>query len=303
MNPNTSILSKLIDEDFDLETKEGSRWGTTDLHSSLVLDKEKGIFFWNSQNVVGDSLVYLTKVRGYSFEKAKEYLKKFKDYSGDFVYSIQSGKEDVVVYPKLVDVFFDMGKEARKYFYNRGLTDHTIDTFRLGFYNGFNTVPIIESASLRNFQLRKDDPKIIRMYYKNLEPLLFNVDILALTKTAYVTEGPVDAMVMVQNGFPAVCSTVAGYFNPTWTGKFVNQKEIFILYDNDSAGRSEAIKVAKVLGEYRCKVYCFQDFEDYGYDPVDFFRDGKSSELIEKNAKYIFEMGEYNKNGRPRKTQ
>jgi len=86
-----------------------------------------------------------------------------------------------------------------------------------------------------------------------------------------------------------------------------NQKEIFILYDNDSAGRSEAIKVAKVLGEYRCKVYCFQDFEDYGYDPVDFFRDGKSSdylkELIEKNAKYIFEMGEYNKNGRPRKTQ
>jgi len=71
MNTNAEILSNLINQDFGLISKEGSRWGKSEEHSSLVLDKERGIFYWNSEGVVGDPLVYLTKVRRLTFEDAK----------------------------------------------------------------------------------------------------------------------------------------------------------------------------------------------------------------------------------------
>lgn len=297
MNPNAQILSKLIDEDFDLNTRDGSRWGNTEDHSSLVLDKERGIFFWNSKGIVGDPLVYLTKVRGLSFERAREYLRDFKEFSGSFVYTIHNEKEDVVVYPKLVDIFFEDGatdKSRRDYFYRRGLTDNTIDRFRLGWYNDFSMIPYFVEGTFRNFQMRRDDgKKVIRHYYKSVGALLFNSDILKVTNKIYVTEGPVDAMVLMQNGIPAVATTTV---LPDWYGKFVKQKEIILLYDNDKAGEFEARRSAKILGQERCKIYCFWDFNDSGYDPVDFFNEGNTveslNELVEKNSKYCFELVE-----------
>lgn len=293
MSNNGEILSLLIEEDFGLDTREGSRWGKSDLHSSLVLDKERGLFYWNSQNIVGDPLVYLTKVRGYSFNLAKEYLSKY-NYSGTFVYTIRSQEEDVVVYPKLVDIFFEDGLNKRDYFYERGLTDTTINRFQLGFYNDFYTVPIFEGGTFRNFQLRQDKPrKRIKGYYRGVGPLLFNSDILKFTDEVYYVEGPVDAMILVQNGLPAVASNSGGSYKTEWYAQFVKQKRINIVFDNDDAGRSESERLAKFLGINRCRIYTFEGMEEKGYDPVDFFRDGYSDkqfvELINSESRYVFE--------------
>lgn len=296
MNNSGDILLKLIEEDYGLEGK--GRWFRSEEKSSLVIDHEKGIFYYNAENIVGDPMVYLTKVRKLSFKDAKEYLNKF-DYSGTFVYTVTSGKEDVVVYPKLVDVFNDLGKpkDKRDYFYRRGLTDETIDRFQLGWYNNFNVVPFFEDGTFRNFQMRRDIPvKEMRPYYRGLGALLFNSDIMKLTNKIYYAEGPIDAIAVNQNGLPCISCSVPGYVNPEWFSKFTGQKEIVILYDNDKAGDNEAKRVAKVLGTHRCRIYNFWDFEEGGYDAVDFFKDGHSKdellELIEKNSKYTFEFGD-----------
>lgn len=292
MNKNAQILEKLIDYDFGLKTREGSRWGKAVEHDSLVIDKDRGIFFWNSEGIVGDPIIYLTQVRGMSFEDGREYLRQF-DYEGTYVYKI--GREDVVVYPKLVDVFYEDGLSHRDYFYRRGLTDDTIDRFQLGWYNGFNTVPLFEEGVLKNFQMRADQPmKRIKGYYRGVGPVMFNSDILKLVNNVYYVEGPVDAMAMVQNGLPAVSSNSGGGYLPEWYSRFVRQSMIYLVFDNDNAGVKEAKRLARFLGITRCKIYTFPETEEKGYDPVDFFNDGHSgrdlAELVKKEGKYAFEF-------------
>lgn len=291
-NRNAEILFTLVGEDFGIKST-GPRYTKSLDHDSLVIDREKGIFFWNSESIVGDPLIYLTKVRGYSFDTAKEYLRNF-GYTGTHVYTIQSNGEDVVVFPELVDTFYELGLDRRQYFYDRGLTDYTIDRFQLGWYNNFNTIPVFENGTLRNFQMRKDNPKTIRPYYKGVGGLLFNSDILKLTDVVYITEGPVDAIVLAQNNLPAISTTVSGNILPQWYSKFVNQKIIYLVFDNDDAGQKEAKRVAKVLGVTRCRIYTFGEFETKGYDPVDFFRDGyevdEFVDLVKEKSKFIFEL-------------
>jgi len=143
--------------------------------------------------------------------------------------------------------------------------------------------------------MRQDDPvKKIRGYYKGLGPLLFNSDVLKIVDTIYYTEGPVDAMVLSQNGLPAI-SANGSTFKTEWYSRFVRVKNINILFDNDSAGVKEALRLANILGTTRCRIYTFEDFEERGYDPVDFFRDGHTvdelKDLMYNKTKYSFEIG------------
>lgn len=292
MSKNGEILSTLVEEDFGIKGK--GRWPKSDEHSSLVIDIERGIFYWNSQDIVGDPLIYLTKVRGLGFDEAKEYLKTF-EYSGTHVYTIKYNTEDVVVFPKLVEVFHDLGRNNREYFYNRGLTDETIDRFSLGFYNDWYTVPFFEDGTFRNFQLRRDQPsKRMKSYYKGVGALLYNSDYLRLVDEIFWCEGPVDALALLQNKIPAISTNCGGGYLPEWYYKFVNIKQINLVFDNDEAGRKEAKKLGKFFGELRCKIYTFDEFEEKGYDPVDYFRDGHTGdefvELVKRKSKYVYEL-------------
>jgi DNA primase len=296
MHPNAAILSSLVEQDFGVKAKEGSRWGKSEEHSSLVIDFERGIFFWNARDIVGDPLVYLTRVRGMTFVEARNYLHEYKDYSSTFVYTINSAEKDIVVYPKLVDIFNQDGKDKakREYWYNRGIEDSTIDRFQLGWYNNFVTVPIFMEGTFRNFQLRKDNPKTIRQYYKGVGALLYNSSILSVVDRVYITEGLTDCLIMNQNGFPAVShNDGAAGWKEEWFQYFIRQKEIYVLFDNDSAGRKGAFKVAKNLGIYRTKIFTFEGFDEKD-DCVEFFRQGGNKEeleyLIHNNAKYTFEL-------------
>jgi DNA primase len=291
---NADILAKLIEEDFGLNTREGSRYGNAEEHDSLVLDKERGLFFWNSEGIAGDPFIYLTKVRKYTPDRARDFLKQFSKFNGTYVHTIRNDADDVVAYPELVSVFFEDGRDKRDYFYRRGLTDATIDRFQCGYWNGWYTVPFFENGTFRNFQLRRDEPvKSFRSYYKT-GPLLFNSDILKYTDRVYFVEGPVDAMAMAQNGLAAISTNMSGNFLPEWYGKFVRTKMIYIVMDDDRAGETEAIRLAKMIGETRSKIFTFGQVEQKGYDPVDWFRDGRTGqelvELVEQESKYLFEL-------------
>lgn len=296
---NTAILEKLIDEDFSLKGSYGSRFINTEEHSSLVIDRQRGIFFFNSRHIVGTPLTYLMEVRGMSFQDSISYLKKL-DYADTVVYKINSGeKQDVVVYPQLVEVFYEMGKpsENRKYWYKRGINDSTIDRFRLGFYNGFSTIPIYMDGTFRQFQLRKDatdtEPRQIRPYYKGVGGILFNSDLLKVVDEIFITEGLTDCLRLNQEGIPSVTYTTgAGGWHNEWFKKFLHQKKIYVVFDNDEAGKKGVNKVAENLGVYRTKCYNFSGFGEK-YDVVNFFNDGGKKEdlldLIRNKSRFIFE--------------
>jgi hypothetical protein len=62
MHPNSFILRSLVQEDYDLK-ESSSRYERSSLHDSLVLDKEAGLLYWNSKNLVLDPLKYLMEIR------------------------------------------------------------------------------------------------------------------------------------------------------------------------------------------------------------------------------------------------
>ena len=74
---------------------------------------------------------------------------------------------------------------------------------------------------------------------------------------------------------------------------FVDQKEIFIVYDNDEAGNNGASSIAKSLGEYRCRIFTFRGYPDK-YDVGDWILDNKGTEanfgkLVDAEARRVFE--------------
>jgi len=272
MNPNSEILATLIDEDFGLEYREGSNYARAGQHDSLILDFEKGLFFWNSKGLVGDPLVYLLKVRKLSFPDARKFLARFNQYTDTFAIKHD---EDVVVYPRLVDIFWESGLNNRDYWYDRCLTDETVNRFKLGYFDGWYLIPLFENGTLKNFQCRRDKPiKRIKSWYRGLKPLVFNTDILKVVDRIYITEGPVDAILLNQNNINAVSHNGgAEGWSQAWFKYFFKQKEIIYVGDNDKPGLAGAKKVAKSLGVSKVKIFTFNDF-DYKYDTVDYFRDG-----------------------------
>src|SRR3990172_11748425 len=291
-----SVLENLISQDFEVLGKDCSRWATTAEHDSLVIDREKGIFYWNSKNVVGDELVWLTRIKRHSFSEAKKILADYKSYSETFVYTIKSdkGEEDIIVFPKLVSIFWEEGLNNREYFYERLLTDDTINRFQLGYHDGFYTIPIFMDGTFRNFQCRKDKPrKLIRPWYRGIGGLLYNSEILKVVDRVLITEGPVDAILLNQLGFPAMATTNGSTWKHGWHDKFSRVKEIIVVCDNDIPGIKFGKQIANSLSIERVKIATFEGYPDKT-DTISFFRDydGDMEEFknILSKARYTYEL-------------
>jgi len=283
-----SIISK------DYELRGNGKWFHSVEHDSLVIDAEKGFWWWNSRGLKGNEYLWLTLVKGFSSKDAFEYLKSLGELS-DYTIVHHTNKEDVIVYPKLVDVFYEEGqRNDRSYWYKRGLTDETIQRFKLGYNDGWYTIPIYQDGIFRNFQLRREEPqKMIRAYYKDVGRLLFNSDILKFTDEIYITEGPTDCLRLLQENIPAISHNAGSEgWNEDWYKYFVHQKVVHLIYDNDNAGVNGGKIVARNLGLYRTLIYTFPGFSDK-YDICDFFNDGHTKEeFLEKvktESKYSFQ--------------
>lgn len=278
-----SVLTNLIAKEFTLIEK-GERYLYAEEHDSLVIDLEKDVFFWNSRNIVGDALTWLTQVKNMSFAEARQRLQDEPRYSTTVVYTIntEEGKQDVVVYPELVNIFWERGcaVDHREYWYNRMLTNSTIDRFKLGYNDGWNTIPIFIDGTFRNFQCRRDDPKKMRHWYTGVGPLLFNSDMLNVTDYVLITEGTVDAIFLSQIGYPAISHNTGAGWMDNWHRYFTLQSDIVYIADNDAPGIEAARKVSRNLGADRVRVVTFQGYPDK-YDTIDFFRNGGSKESFD----------------------
>lgn len=285
-----SLLEKVISLDYRIKGG-GNRFKNTEEHSSLVLDIQEQTWYWNSKNLSGKPIDYLILVKRLTREQAVELI---NDLSGISSTVLTPRQTVSVPNEKLVKIFWENGKTDRDYWYRRGLTDSTIDLFRLGKYDGLYTLPIYYKDKFMNFQCRKDIPKkVILPWYKGVGPLLFNSNILSLLTTVFITEGPVDAILLSQLGFPAVSHTAgANGWQDSWFTDFARIQKVYYVADNDMAGIIAARTVAKCLGVHRVKIIQFEtDVEKY--DAVDFFRDGHTVDefkhLIDR-SKFLFEI-------------
>lgn len=305
---NNGLLQILVEEDSGYK-QEGRNWGRSLEHSSLVINEESQRWYWNSENLGGTALDYLVFVRGMDKKTAQKIVdSRSKVLTGSFYDSVE--ETSYVPYEKLVDLLWELGKGNREYWYSRRLTDKTIDRHRLGFYDGWSLIPLYRGGQFVNFQKRRDLPnKAIKLWYRipNWEPVLINPEILSIVDTVFMTEGPVDAILLNQEGIPAISHTGgAGYWNSEWIQHFQRVKRVYYIADNDLAGIQAAHRVAKGLGMDKVLVYQFSDKEEK-YDTGDYFKEGgvagEFRRLVEAEAKYLFEIGAvYGKYKRRNKT-
>lgn len=287
----TSTLEELISEDFTL-TNLDKKFAKTLQHDSLVLDREKDIFYWNSKHIIGNAFTYLIKVRGYNKSQA---VNRLKNSSGIFTFGYETDRNPVekpIQYSPLVEIFYNYGKKFGDYWHDkRGYTDDTIAEFKLGYTGTWYTIPIFEHGEFVNFQARKDNPKVVKHWYKGVGPHSFNFSILKLTDWVVITEGPVDAIMLRQHNIPAVSQTGgSGFWNRDWNPVFARKKRIYVVYDNDETGRYHAKKVANQWG--RAKYYTFDEYPEK-YDITNYFKNGGNAvlflELLEEKSKYGIE--------------
>lgn len=74
MKKNISVLDFLKEHAGLAFSRQGLKWYRCEQHSSLVVDVEKNIMYWNSAHINGSAIEYLTKAEGYSFPEAMQIL-------------------------------------------------------------------------------------------------------------------------------------------------------------------------------------------------------------------------------------
>lgn len=121
---------------------------------------------------------------------------------------------------------------------------------------------------------------------------LFNVDNVKGNMRVVVTEGEDDCMILDQLGVENVTSIPNGANSVSgdWLDQLEPFEEIILIFDNDSQGQLGAEKMARKLGEYRCRVATLPDGhtvpagpwgDEYeAKDITDFVRAGKEDQIL-----------------------
>ena len=168
---------------------------------------------------------------------------------------------------------------ARAYLMGRGLHVESWKAGLLGYHPartsahpGYLTIPSLTvpgdattcaMVKLRN--LTPDCPKKKRYARKpGGESVLFMPRTIDPKKPVMLVGGELDALSVLQAGFDNVVSSTLGETN--WDDIFTRQLEacedVVIVYDNDSAGKTGALKVVEALGQHRCRIGQWPDGVD-----------------------------------------
>jgi len=158
----------------------------------------------------------------------------------------------------------------------RGLKEETIKKFKIG-WNQAITIPIFdENNNLVNIRYRLDPDKTGDQKYWNTtgygEARLFNISVLKKVKDCVVVaEGEFDAMVLDQNGIPAVSGTCgARTFKEEWAKYFKEIKTVYLCYDTDKEGKEGAEKTASILNR-KVKIINLPHKKDKKIDITEYF--------------------------------
>jgi len=141
---------------------------------------------------------------------------------------------------------------ATEYLKEHGINSSTAESFELTHDDNFLNIPIKDYkgndlfTKSRNLNYPDNDqPK-----YKNEQgghATLFNYFAVAEADTVIITEGEMDAIKLTQEGFPAVSSTSGSGSFPDEFIPLLENKKIYICYDNDEPGTKGTNNVIEKL--------------------------------------------------------
>lgn len=136
--------------------------------------------------------------------------------------------------------------QLRKVFHDKGLTDSTIERFRLGWdaEQGCYVIPYLEGRRPRMFRFYNPDPgvrpdgrKELKYWWeKGSEASLYNAGdaIGDADGRVFICEGEFKAMLLSQMGFAAVSVPGASIWKPEWSQLMNHARYIHVVLDNDS---------------------------------------------------------------------
>jgi twinkle protein len=211
-----------------------------DTKGHLYLNPDKEVFFCHLCGEAGN-IWKLKKHFGDVIEPKRIYQQKFK--------TPEKGL-DLKFYEAMKN-----SPEAVKFLMTeRGFTKETIEHFKLGFREGFISIPYYKNGELVNFKYRKISEKVFKRE-TDCESTIFNIDKIDRTKDIIITEGELDCVSAWQMGFTNSVSVSigAGSINEGWMDFFENcSSNIYLAYDNDEKGEEGAKKLSERIGLARC---------------------------------------------------
>ena len=260
--------------------------GGTDNNPSLTVNLVKGVYYCNTCHSKGNVHTMLKELLKVTSEEAWFRLGDSlgiprPDGSRPARPEIEPGLAEHY-HRELMKLTGPIREVLRK---RRGLTDETLKRFKLGWDGERITIPVYdEYNTLVNFRRYKwnsneDQRKVLNYVdeYGNSygEVRIFNIERVIDETIDYIIwcEGEMDCIIAEQYGFPAACPTSgAGTWKPEWTKLFRNKKRVYIVQDNDEAGRNATQRLCEKL--YRVVdvyvVHWPDDFPVKG-DITDFF--------------------------------
>ena len=141
-----------------------------------------------------------------------------------------------------------------EFFEARGLGEHIIIQFEIGWDDTRRayTIPIRdregELQNIRRYQIHPPSGRR-KMWSANGHgsPVLYPIQQLLSTGSVIVCEGELDALICIQNGFPAVTRTASAItWKMSWNGMF-KDKTVYVCHDADKAGTEANKRVLKAL--------------------------------------------------------
>ncbi len=195
-------------------------------NDSLVVNVEKDVFYWNSRNVGGNALTFLTKIEGYEFRHACKFMehltgipyKKPHQYSNNSKPLTFPTNEQIAYLTRRTEFYqSNLNSDNIDYWYKSGMTQETIKQFKLGkapecptAYNVDSyTIPYIRNKNIINIKHRLNTTggDKYRPELSGLNNYLFNSDGLKRQEgllwpgDAILLEGEKKAIVYHQAGF------------------------------------------------------------------------------------------------------
>lgn len=234
--------------------QSGRYWkGKCPLHESddasetLVVFPDTNSFYCFSCECGGSVINFLSDKEKISYRAATEILANECNISlkDNKEYQLEASEE--MRFTREAEMYHKNVKQITDYLHKRGLSDDTINDFKLGFHNDCLTIPLRNehgqhvSLAIRQFNKKpkyKNTPNSI-LYKKSA--FLFNLDLARkhIKDTLYLCEGYMDAISGHQMGVPTVayCGSELHKDQIKKLGNFM-RKEITIVIcpDNDEAG-------------------------------------------------------------------
>lgn len=121
-----------------------------------------------------------------------------------------------------------------------------VNSHGFDFHQNKITIPYAEFGNTVTIRGKQMDGKYLSL--PGSAAMLYGVDSVRGEETVVLTAGEFDCALMQQFGFSALGVPGENIWKPEWTQFLEDAKRVYIVFDNDSAGRAGAEKVAKELG-------------------------------------------------------